>query len=303
MTARAALAARVARRAARRADAAIATREGWAEGDTVRIDPLGWCRLALRAAMLVALLAVIVPLHYVWRRLRYGSPIAMLFLRCAARLAGARVIRHGTPLRRNVMFVANHLSWIDIPAIAGATGCAFVAKAELARVPLVGWLAGLNRTVFVDRENRMAVAEQINELREALADNWSITIFPEGTTTDGQSLLPFKSSMMRVLEPPPDAVLVQPVLLDYGAVAEWIGWIGVEEGANNAKRIFARPGSFPLHVHFLNPFDPRDFKGRKAIAAECHRRIALALTASLGKPPRPFGYNVGPVRYVAPAVE
>jgi len=120
----------------------------------------------------------------------------------------------------------------------------------------VGWLASLNRTVFVKRENRMGVAEQINQLREALADNWSITVFPEGTTTDGQSLLPFKTSMLRVLEPPPADVLVQPVMLDYGEVAEWIGWIGQEGGVNNFKRVLARKGTFPLHLHFLEPFSP-----------------------------------------------
>ena len=168
-------------------------------------------------------------------------------------------------------------------------------------VPVVGWLAGLNHTVFVDREARMAVAEQVNELREALADAWSITIFPEGTTTDGHSLLPFKSSMLRVLEPPPATVLVQPVMIDYGALAEWIGWVGEEPGLGNILRIFARPGSFALHVHFLTPFDPRDFPGRKAIAAECQRRVHTALAAVLGKNPRPFRHAVGQVRYVPPS--
>ncbi|MBS0254224.1 MAG: 1-acyl-sn-glycerol-3-phosphate acyltransferase [Proteobacteria bacterium] len=250
--------------------------------------------------MVVLAMVLLVPIHLVWRRIRYGSPIPMLFLALISRMAGARVVRHGTPLRRNVMFTANHVSWLDIPAMAGLTGCAFVAKAEVGTTPLIGWLASLNRTVFVDREARMAVAEQVNELREALADAWSITIFPEGTTTDGHSLLPFKSSMLRVLEPPPATVLVQPVMLDYGAVAEWIGWVGDEPGMGNILRIFARPGSFPLHIHFLTPFDPRDYPGRKAIAAECQRRVGEALTAALGHPLRPFRHHVGPVRYRPP---
>jgi len=95
----------------------------------------------------------------------------------------------GIPLRRDVFYVSNHLSWIDILALGGASGTAFVAKAEIGTAPVVGWLAGLNRTVYVKRENRMGVAEQINELRDALAENWAITVFPEGTTTDGRSLL------------------------------------------------------------------------------------------------------------------
>jgi 1-acyl-sn-glycerol-3-phosphate acyltransferase len=143
----------------------------------------------------------------------------------------------------------------------------------------------------------MGVAEQINALREALFDNWSVTVFPEGTTTDGQSLLPFKTSMLSVLEPPPPGVLVQPVILDYGAVAEWIGWIGEESGVNNAKRVLSRRGTFRLKVHFLEPFSPEDFRGRKAIGMESRRRIEEGLVAILGRPLRPFAHTVPPVRY------
>ena len=172
-----------------------------------------WVWYADMALALIALIMVFVPLHYLYRVVAYGSPFPMLFLRYAARVCGARVEVIGTHLRRDVFYVANHLSWVDILALAGASGTAFVAKAELAEAPVVGWLASLNRTVFVKREHRMGVAEQINALKEALVDNWSVTVFPEGTTTDGQSLLPFKTSMLSVLEPPPPGVLVQPVLL------------------------------------------------------------------------------------------
>jgi 1-acyl-sn-glycerol-3-phosphate acyltransferase len=246
---------------------------------------------------LIGLLLVFVPLHYLYRTFAYGSPFPMLFLRYAARVCGARVEVIGTHLKRDVFYVANHISWVDILALAGASGTAFVAKAELAEAPMVGWLASLNRTVFVKREHRMGVAEQINALKEALVDNWSVTVFPEGTTTDGQSLLPFKTSMLSVLEPPPPGVLVQPVILDYGPVAEWIGWIGEEGGLNNAKRVLSRRGSFPLRVHFLEPFSPEDFRGRKAISQESRRRIEEALIAIRGGPLRPFAHTVAPVRY------
>lgn len=274
-------------------------REAAARGETTDVGFAGWLRLSLRAAGLIGLLLVFVPLHYLFRVISYGSPIPMLFLRYAARVCGARVEVIGTHLKRDVFFVANHISWVDILALAGASGTAFVAKAELAEAPVVGWLASLNRTVFVKREHRMGVAEQINALKEALIDNWSVTVFPEGTTTDGQSLLPFKTSMLSVLEPPPQGVLVQPVIIDYGAVAEWIGWIGVEGGLNNAKRVLSRKGSFKLRLHFLEPFSPGDFRGRKAIGHEARRRIEEALIDILGKPLRLFAHTVPPVRYQA----
>jgi len=271
-----------------------------AAGKPAPIDALGWARIALRATGLILGLLLTVPLHYLWMLLRIGSPWPKIFLGWAARLAGARVERVGVPLKRDVFYISNHLSWIDIPAIAGQSGTAFVAKEEIRAAPVVGWLSTLNRTVYVKRENRLGVAEQINQLRDALAENWSVTVFPEGTTTDGHSLLPFKTPMLRVLEPPPPGVMVQPVLLDYGAVAEEIGWIGEEAGVDNAKRILARRGSFKVRVEFLEPFFPHDFPGRKAIAAESRRRIEEALVASLGQELRPFAYAVEAVRYEAP---
>jgi 1-acyl-sn-glycerol-3-phosphate acyltransferase len=278
-----------------------ALRQAAARGEVTPVSLAGWLRIAARSAGLVGLLLVFVPLHYLYRTFSYGSPFPMLFLRCAARVCGARVKVRGTHLKRDVFFIANHVSWVDILALAGASGTAFVAKAELAEAPVVGWLASLNRTVFVKREHRMGVAEQINALKEALVDNWSVTVFPEGTTTDGQSLLPFKTSMLSVLEPPPPGVLVQPVILDYGPVAEWIGWIGEEGGFNNAKRILSRKGTFTVTLHYLEPFSPEDFRGRKAISQESRRRIEEALIEIRGHPLRPFAHSVPPVRYDARA--
>ncbi|MGB3752398.1 MAG: lysophospholipid acyltransferase family protein [Parerythrobacter sp.] len=270
-------------------------------GESTPISLAGWLRFTFRLIALLVLLVVFVPLHYVWRAFAYGSPIPMLFLRYAAWVAGARVEKIGTPLRRDVFFVSNHVSWIDILASAGASGTAFVAKYELSQVPVIGWLCRMNRTVFVKRENRLGVTEQIEALRVALKDNWSVTVFPEGTTTDGQSLLPFKTSMLSVLEPPPPGVLVQPVLLDYGvAVGEEIGWIGNEGGLNNAKRMLSRKGNFPLKLHYLEPFSPEEFRGRKAIGARARAAIEAALLTIRNQPLRPFRHDVVPVRYAAP---
>ncbi len=271
-----------------------------ARGENTPVSAMGWVRLIWRVLLMLMSLIVLVPLHYLFRIIAYGSPFPMYFLRFAAWVCGARVKVIGTPLKRDVFFISNHISWIDILALAGASGTAFVAKAELNEVPVVGWLSRLNRTVFVKRENRMGVAAQINSLREALSDNWSVTVFPEGTVTDGQSLLPFKTSMLRVLEPPPADVLVQPVMIYYGEIAEWIGWVGDESGLNNAKRVLARKGSFPLELHFLEPFSPEDHHGRKAIAAKARDEIEEALIHALGKPLREYEYSVDPVRYQAP---
>jgi lyso-ornithine lipid O-acyltransferase len=268
-----------------------------ARGETVPLSPAGWIRFVLRTLAILLLLIVCVPLHYLYRVFAYGSPFPMLFLRYTARIVGARVKVVGTPLRRDVFFIANHISWVDILSMAGASGTAFVAKQELSDVPVIGWLCRLNRTVFVKRENRLEVAEQINALKEALADNWSVTVFPEGTVTDGHSLLPFKSSMISVLDPPPPGVMVQPVVLDYGENSEEIGWVGEETGLHNAMRIMARRGTFLLTLHYLEPFSPVEYRGRKAIAAKAREEIEERLVANLGKPLRDFQHVVDAVRY------
>ena len=268
-----------------------------ARGEKVPLTVAGWVRFTLRAFGIVLLLLAFVPLHYIYRIFAYGSPFPMLFLRFTAWIVGARIKIVGTPLRRDVFFISNHVSWVDILSMAGASGTAFVAKQELSEVPVIGWLCGLNRTVFVKRENRMGVAEQINALREALQDNWSVTVFPEGTVTDGHSLLPFKSSMISVLEPPPAGVMVQPVVLDYGENAEDIAWIGEESGLHNAMRVMARKGSFPLSLHYLEPFSPVDYRGRKAVAAKAREEIERQLVANLGGPLRDFQHVVEAVRY------
>ncbi|MBX7540210.1 lysophospholipid acyltransferase family protein [Qipengyuania sphaerica] len=268
-----------------------------AAGEKVPLTIAGWVRFILRTLGILLLLLVFVPMHYAYRIFAYGSPFPMLFLRYTARVVGARVKVIGTPLHRDVFFIANHISWIDILAMAGASGTAFVAKWELSQVPVIGWLCGLNRTVFVKRENRMGVAEQINALKEALQDNWSVTVFPEGTVTDGHSLLPFKSSMISVLEPPPPGVMVQPVVLDYGENSEEIAWIGEESGLHNAMRVMARRGTFRLRITYLEPFSPEEYRGRKAIAAKAREEIEEQLVANLGKPLRDYQHVVEAVRY------
>ena len=268
--------------------------------------PVGWrgeLRIWGRSALLALAMLVLVPLHYLFRLVKYGSPFPMYFLRWAAWVIGARIRIHGVPLKRDVFFMPNHVSWFDIPVLGGITGSAFVSRAEIADMFMLGWMARLNRTVFVKREAKLNVAGQINDLREAVADTWSVVIFPEGTVTDGQSLLPFKTSMLSVLEPPPVGMLVQPVVLDYGAIAEWQAWLDRETGIANARRLFARKGTFTVDVHFLDPFDPREVGGRKAIATRVRGMIEERLVACLGKPLRPFRFDLPMVGYVAPKGE
>lgn len=202
----------------------------------------------------------------------------MLFLRIVRRALGMRVRITGTRLKRNVFFAANHISWHDIPVLGGITGTAFVAQDGVRRWPVIGWLATLNGTIFVSRTDKHGVGDQIATLRSAIAENWSVTLFPEGTTSDGNGILPFKPSLFETLAPPPKPMLLQPVWLDFSDAPD-VAWIGEETGWESALRAFTRPGRFAVGVHFLEPFDPAQIGCRKAVSAEVRNRLLAAMAA------------------------
>ncbi|MEO8722766.1 MAG: lysophospholipid acyltransferase family protein [Sphingobium sp.] len=229
-----------------------------------------------RLAALIGSLLICLPLHLVWKLLRRHSPWPHIFFGLAARSVGARVSTSGVPRTHDVFFVCNHVSWIDILAMGGATGTAFIAHDGIARWPIVGWLAAQNNTIFVARERRHGVGEQLNTLREALMRHQSVALFPEGTTSDGATLLPFKPALFAGLMPPPRDLDIQPVFIDYGAATSDIAWYGSEPAGTNAWRLLARKGPLPITLHFLDPFDPEHLPDRKAVAAEARKRIDSA---------------------------
>lgn len=237
-------------------------------------------RAYARLACLTAGLIVCVPLHYLWRAFGTRSIWPQVFLAYAGRCAGLKVRILGTPLAGHVLFAANHVSWLDILALGGATRAAFVAKDEVEGWPAIGWLAGLNRTLYVARQARREVHAQANQLRAALAEGRALALFPEGTTEGGHAILPFRPSLFASLFPPLDGVTVQPVAIDYGELAREIAWTGDEATGANAMRIFGRPGRIPVTLVFLPPVDPHAAGDRKSLAALCQAEVGAVLAAS-----------------------
>lgn len=244
------------------------------------IGPLGPLRFAIRVFAMLVLLIACLPPHYVTQLVTGGSSWPRRFLVGIVRICGTRVSIEGEQLREDVFLVANHLTWFDILVLGSATDTSFVANDGVKRWPVVGWLAAINRTVFVARADRLAVADQIAAIKMGLARHRPVAIFPEGTTSDGRGLPPFKPSLFAVLVDPPLGVRVQPVLIDYGAAASEIAWIGEESAPHSAWRLLARKQTLTVRLHFLDPFDPANCHGRKAIAATAHERIHAALSAS-----------------------
>ena len=234
-------------------------------------------RAYVRLTMLVGWFAICIGPHYA-ARATGRSHWPRRFLAGVARIAGADVRRHGPSPGARHLLLANHISWLDIPVLAGATGCAFVSKAEIREHWFLRWIAEQNATVYVDRADRRAVHDQAASLREGLDSHQPLAIFPEGTVGDGRTLLPFKPALLSAVAPPPDGVQVIPVAIDYHEHAEAIAWNTKAPGLHDFLRVLGRASSTAVTVRVLDPL--AEAGDRKALARAAAEAIAGALATS-----------------------
>lgn len=236
-----------------------------------------------RLAGLLLLFALCVGPHLLARP--FGrSPWPRRFLKAVAWTAGADVRCEGGHASRGTLLLANHVSWLDIPILAGATGCAFVSKAEVKDHWFLGWIADQNETIYIDRRDRRSIHGQVAALTDGLKRPQPLAVFPEGTVGDGGTLLPFKPSLLSAVAPPPEGVAIRPVAIDYGPVAPVIGWGTGEPGLANFFRVLGRQGRIPVVVRLLPAMPP--VSDRKLLARAAHDAIAAALAPSGMAPAR-----------------
>jgi lyso-ornithine lipid O-acyltransferase len=249
------------------------------QGSAASISAVGMARVALKVAAMLAVLIAILPPLYFCRLFRIANPWPRRTMAAVIWIMGIDLRISGQRAQGNEFLVANHVSWIDIAAISAATGAAFVANDGLGIHPVTRWMCKMNGAILIARHDRTSVQFQIEQVREAMTTVGTLVIFPEGTTSDGTELLPFKSSLLSALDPLPDGVAVQPVLLDYGADAASNAWIGDESGFDNFKRLLAQSKPIELTVHFLSPLRGEALANRKTISAAARAAILERLTA------------------------
>jgi 1-acyl-sn-glycerol-3-phosphate acyltransferase len=230
-------------------------------------------RAALRIAGLIGLFAVLGPVHVATKSLLGRSPWPSRFLAAAAWIVGARIRVKGTPIRGHTLLISNHVSWLDILVMGGATKGAFVSKDELGH-PFIHWLADQNATVYVKRTHRKGAKDQAHTIAKALEGDKPVVLFPESTTGPGTHLLPFRSTLLEAANFAAKDVAIRPVVLDYGAAAAEIGWWH-EPGKENVLRLLGRRGTLAVNVHLLDPLDRND--DRKLLAYQAQEAIAVTL--------------------------
>lgn len=257
---------------------------------------------ALRSVLVligfVAITALIFPIQGITLplalRLSYLAP--MYYHRVLCWLLDLRVEIRGQPVPDGpVLFVANHASWLDIPVLSVVEPVSFIAKEEVGRWPFFGSLARLQRTVFIARARRSQTLSQRDALHERLAKGDRLILFPEGTSGDGNHVLPFNSALFSVAEMPlegrddPAPLRVQPISVAYAryeglpmprAMRPKLAWYGDMSLLPHLWEVF-RLGPVDVIIHYHEPVTLADFGNRKALAAHCHVTVAAGLAAAL----------------------
>jgi len=194
------------------------------------------------------------------------------------------------------LYVANHASYIDISILASLIKASFVAKHEIERWPFFGLLARLQRSVFIDRKSRN-VNDHVDMMRKRLEDNDSIVVFPEGTSGDGNSVIPFKSALFKTAEirPHGKALTVQPVSIAYArldgialgrSLRPYYTWFGQIPLLPHIFRA-AGLGRLTVIVEFHPIVTIDDFESRKALSEWCQKEVCEGLAEGLaGRPQR-----------------
>lgn len=233
----------------------------------------------------------------------FGFPaqpgISMFFYRILRRLLRLRVRVVGQPVTgQPVIFVANHMSWVDIAAIGATIPVHFVAKREVRAWPLIGLTAELTGTVFVDRARRQQTAEVNAEIARRLAKGRSVVLFAEGTSSDGNRVLPFRSALVGAAgelmssDSPHREVMLQPLSISYTHVnglpmgrqhRPLVAWYGDTDFFPHF-RDYARQGAIDAVIAFGEPV-PFSGIDRKTAAKSIESSVRRLTSAALrGRP-------------------
>lgn len=258
---------------------------------------IAYLRIAGIILIFLALTLVLLPVQLL--AIRFGWEVRRhlprWWHRVMAPVMGLKIDVQGEAMRdRPLMLISNHVSWKDIVVLGAVADVVFVAKSEVRSWPVFGWLARLQRSVFVERERRRSTTHQVSAMARRLAAGEIVVLFPEGTTSDGNWLMPFKTSLFGaattvVPEVPGNRVFIQPVTIAYTRIH------GMPMGRYH-RPIAAWPGSVTLIPHlvtilkegaldveviFGEPVVYDEAADRKSVARRIEQEMAETLASAL----------------------
>jgi 1-acyl-sn-glycerol-3-phosphate acyltransferase len=260
----------------------------------------------LRALFIAAFFFTMTPLliSIQWLLGKLGLPgwgfICSNYYRVLAALLRIRVRVVGEPVRdRAVLFVSNHVSWADIVAIGSIQPVAFVAKREVRSWPLVGLTAQIQRTVFVDRQRRHQAADAVSQIVQRLTGGTPVVLFAEGTSSDGNRVLPFRSALLGAVEAAASHggaaghILIQPMAICYTAQhgiamnrqqRPLVAWYGDLDFMPHIKALIER-GAVDAVVSYGEPVAADGAMSRKEMTRRLETNVRRLMTTALrGRP-------------------
>lgn len=219
---------------------------------------------------------------------------ALLWHRLVARILGLKInVEHESSDRgmSGVLLVSNHVSWVDIVVLGSISELHFIAKGEVRSWPIFGWLARMQDSVFVDRERRSATGDQANDIRNRLLAGDNLVLFAEGTTSDGNFLFPFKSSLFGSVatKQKSEFIPVQPVSIAYVGLGglpmgrQWrqiAAWPGSVSLGEHLPRVLRR-GAFDVSVRFGPVVADTQMHDRKLLCLDTEQIVRQMFASSL----------------------
>ncbi len=226
------------------------------------------------------------------------ATLPRLWHKLVLKILGMKLHVTGEPARgRPLLVAANHISWTDIMVIGAVADVHFVAKSEMGGWPIIGKLSRLQRTIYVERERRRKSGEQVSEIGQRLSEGDAMVFFAEGSTSDGNVMQPFKSTLfgaaqIALRESGTEKVYVQPVAIAYTRLhgipmgryqrphAAWIG------DRKLVRHIFAllADGAVDVEVRFGEPIEFEQGSDRKKLAASARSRVRDMMVTALRNP-------------------
>ena len=252
-----------------------------------RITPMGWLRVGLRGIALAILvfgcLLLLLLVRLIERPIcgvqRPVTPFITMFVcRNAFRILSLRFDTKGARMHHPGIIVANHTSWLDIFALNARKRIYFVSKSEVAAWPGIGWLARATGTVFIERDRKKS-NEQKALFAQRLKAGHKLLFFPEGTSTDGLRVLPFKTTLFASLFEPElrDILYVQPVSVVFHAPKDaerrYYGWWGDMDFGSHLLKVLATQPQGRVELTYHAPVAVQAFQDRKALAAYCEQTV------------------------------
>ena len=257
-------------------------------------------RIFLALGLVVVSSLILVPLQILSMKTGIWPEtfILKIWHRIIVRALGMRIHVKGTLSNQRPLLVAsNHISWTDIMVLGSMVDVKFIARADMEGWPLIGMLSKLQRTVFIERERKRSSGDQASEIANRMAKGDAMVLFAEGSTGDGNLLLPFKSTLfgaasMALAEGAVDQVFIQPVAIVYTRLhgvplgrrhRPIAAWIGDEDLMPHLKVLLAE-GALDVEVHFGEPVPFSKGSNRKETSKLMESQVRAMMQAALAAP-------------------